>query len=260
MGQWSKSFPYPGSSRQSPSASNTWPLTPSPTGTEIESPVSVTSTPRTSPSVGSSEIVRTRLSPRCCATSSVSVFASASNVTSACSALNRSGTEPRGNSTSTTGPVIRTTRPLVSVPLAFFEFSVCLVVVAISSSLPNGAYLAASASAFAPPTISLISWVIWACRSRLASSVSALMRSSALSLADFIARWREASSDAADSSNAAYTRVAWYRGNSTTNSVVASGSNEYNVCGPLSSSTYSTTIGAIRCASADCDIIDLNSV
>ena len=52
----------------------------------------------------------------------------------------------------------------------------------------SGAYLAASASAFAPPTISLISWVIWACRSRLASSVRALMRSSALSVADFIAR------------------------------------------------------------------------
>src|SRR6201993_4732390 len=257
MGQWSKSFPYPGSSRQSPSASNTWPLTPSPTGTEIEAPVSITSTPRTSPSVGCIEMVRTRLSPRCCATSSVNVFASDANVTSACRALNSSGTEPRGNSTSTTGPVTRTTRPLVSVLLEFFDFS---VVAAISSSLPGGAYFAARASAFAPPTISLISWVIWACRSRLASSVSALMRSSALSLADFIARWRDASSDAADSSNAAYTRVVRYRGNSASNSVVASGSNEYNVCGSLSSSTYSTTIGAIRCASADCDIIDLNSV
>ena len=34
------------------------------------------------------------------------------------------------------------------------------------------------------------------------------------------------------------------------NSVVASGSNEYSVRGPVSSSTYSTTIGAIRCATA----------
>ena len=33
---------------------------------------------------------------------------------SACSALNNSGTAPRGNSTSTTGPVTRTTRPEVS--------------------------------------------------------------------------------------------------------------------------------------------------
>src|SRR5271156_2377942 len=244
---------------QRPSASNTWPLTPSPTGTEIESPVLNTSTPRTSPSVGCIEMVRTRLSPRCSATSSVNVFASALNVTSACRALNSPGTEPRGNSTSTTGPVIRTTRPLVSEPFEFVDFSVCLVA-AISSSLPGGAYLAASASAFAPPTISLISWVIWAWRSRLASSVRALMRSSALSLADFIARWRDASSDAADSSSAAYTRVVRYRGNSDSNSVVASGSNEYNVCGPRSSSTYSTTIGAMRCASADCDIIDLNSL
>src|SRR5271155_3399611 len=140
MGQWSKSFPYPSSSRQSPSASNTWPLTPSPTGTEIESPVSITSTPRTSPSVGCIEMVRTRLSPRCSATSSVNVFASDSNVTSACRALNSSGTEPRGNSTSTTGPVIRTTRPLVSVLLEFFDFSVCLVVAAISSSLLMGLF------------------------------------------------------------------------------------------------------------------------
>ncbi len=64
-----------------------------------------------------------------------------------------------------------------------------------------GAYLA-SARAFAPPTISLISWVIWAWRSRLASSVSALMRSSALSVADFMARRRDADSDAEASSNA----------------------------------------------------------
>ncbi|COX93964.1 Uncharacterised protein [Mycobacterium tuberculosis] len=49
--------------------------------------------------------------------------------------------------------------------------------------------------------------MIWACRSRFAISVRALMRSSALSVADFIARCREASSDAADSSSAAYTRV-----------------------------------------------------
>ena len=45
--------------------------------------MSVTSTPRTRPSVGCIEIVRTKLSPRCCATSSVRVFASSSNVTSA---------------------------------------------------------------------------------------------------------------------------------------------------------------------------------
>ncbi len=65
-----------GSSRHSPSALNTWPLTWSPTGTEIGRPRSVTSWPRTRPSVGCIEMVRTRLSPRCWATSRVSVFAS----------------------------------------------------------------------------------------------------------------------------------------------------------------------------------------
>ena len=58
-----------------PSALNTWPLTTSPTGTEIGLPVSVTGAPRTRPSVGCIETVRTRLSPRCCATSRVSVLA-----------------------------------------------------------------------------------------------------------------------------------------------------------------------------------------
>ena len=55
----------------------------------------------------------------------------------------------------------------------------------------------ASARALAPPTISLISWVISAWRAWLASRVYFLMSSSALSVADFIARWRAASSDAA---------------------------------------------------------------
>ncbi|SKT29418.1 Uncharacterised protein [Mycobacteroides abscessus subsp. abscessus] len=41
-------------------------------------PVLTTSTPRTRPSVGCIEMVRTRLSPRCCATSRVSVLAIAS--------------------------------------------------------------------------------------------------------------------------------------------------------------------------------------
>ncbi len=91
-----------------------------------------------------------------------------------------------------------------------------------SSSLPELLLVGyfASASAFAPPTISLISWVIWACRSRLAIRVRALMRSSALSVADFIARRRDADSDAAASSSAAKMRVATYRGSSDSNSVV----------------------------------------
>ena len=60
----------------------------------------------------------------------------------------------------------------------------------------------ASASAFAPPTISLISWVISAWRAWLACRVNVLMSSSALSVADFMARRRAACSDAADSSSA----------------------------------------------------------
>ena len=107
----SPSRPKPGSSMQSPSALNTWPFTTSPTGTEIGLPVSLTSAPRTRPSVGAMDTARTRLSPRCCATSSVMVLATASRVTSTCRALNRAGCSPRGNSTSTTGPITRTTRP-----------------------------------------------------------------------------------------------------------------------------------------------------
>ena len=53
----------------------------------------------------------------------------------------------------------------------------------LSHSLPA----VASASALAPPTISLISWVIPACRAWLAVRVYFSMRSSALSVADFIA-------------------------------------------------------------------------
>src|SRR6202048_3207517 len=132
MGQWSKSFPYDVSSRQSPSVLNTWPLTPSPTGTEIDAPVSTTSAPRTRPSVGCIEMQRTRLSPRCRATSRVNVLASSENVMSVWSALNNAGTAPRGNSTSTTGPVTRTTRPLVSLPALVVSRSAVAV---MSSSL-----------------------------------------------------------------------------------------------------------------------------
>ena len=56
----------------------------------------------------------------------------------------------------------------------------------------------ASARALAPPTISLISWVISAWRAALASRERLLMSSPALSVADFIARRRAACSEAAD--------------------------------------------------------------
>src|SRR6202042_524331 len=54
-----------------------------------------------------------------------------------------------------------------------------------------------SASALAPPTISLISWVISACRALFASRESRSMRSFAFSVAAFMARRRAASSEAA---------------------------------------------------------------
>ena len=56
-----------------PRVFHTWPLVTSPTGTEIASPVSRTSAPRTRPSVGCIEMARTMLSPMCWATSRVSV-------------------------------------------------------------------------------------------------------------------------------------------------------------------------------------------
>src|ERR671916_3112972 len=93
---------------------NTCPLTWSPTGTEIADPVSVTGAPRTRPSAGCMAIARTVLSPRCCAISSVIVLRSASKSTSTVSALKSCGTWPRGNSTSTTGPVTCTTRPMAA--------------------------------------------------------------------------------------------------------------------------------------------------
>src|SRR4029077_5062097 len=60
----------PASSTGSPTTLMMRPSVSSPTGTEMGSPVSVTSWPRTSPSVVSIETVRTVDSPRCCATSS----------------------------------------------------------------------------------------------------------------------------------------------------------------------------------------------
>ena len=76
-------------------------------------------------------------------------------------------------------------------------FSAVAVMVILTTSC------VAAASASAPPTISLISWVISAWRAWLASRVSVLISSSALSVADFIARRRDAISEAAESSSAA---------------------------------------------------------
>jgi hypothetical protein len=62
-------------------------------------------------------------------------------------------------------------------------------------------------SASAPPTISMISVVIESWRARFMVMLRFLISSSALSVADFIARWRKACSDAAALSSAAYSRA-----------------------------------------------------
>ena len=78
----------------------------SPTGTEMPSPVSRTSAPRTRPSVESMAIVRTVFSPRCCATSRTRFQGwSLMAVLVAVSALKMAGSLPSGNSTSTTAPM-----------------------------------------------------------------------------------------------------------------------------------------------------------
>src|ERR1700689_339867 len=99
-------------SSDSPSTLNTWPSTASPTGTEMPRPVWRTTAPRTSPSVGFMQTQRTRPSPICWATSPVTVMVAPSITMSTSTAWLISGNECGGNSTSTTGPAIATTRPV----------------------------------------------------------------------------------------------------------------------------------------------------
>src|SRR5262249_9293286 len=97
----------PASSTGSPITFMMRPSVPSPTGTSIGSPVSVTSWPRTRPSVASIAIVRTVDSPRCCATSSTRrllPFLVSSE-------LRMAGRWP-SNCTSTTAPMTWVTRPI----------------------------------------------------------------------------------------------------------------------------------------------------
>src|SRR4026209_1975362 len=77
----------------------------------IGAPVLRTCEPRTRPSVGLSAIARIDESPMCWATSQVMVVVSPPIVMSIFSALLISGSWFGGNSTSTTGPITRSTRP-----------------------------------------------------------------------------------------------------------------------------------------------------
>jgi hypothetical protein len=81
-----------------------------PTGTRICEPVSVTSWPRVRPSVASIAIVRTVLSPRCCATSRtrrLSPFI--------VSSADRIGGRSPSKVTSTTAPITWLMRPVFAV-------------------------------------------------------------------------------------------------------------------------------------------------
>ncbi len=70
----------------------------------------------------------------------------------------------------------------------------------------------------------MISWVISAWRAWFSWRVSCSIRVWALSVADFIARWRLASSEAADIWSAKKTRFATNIGNSASSTVLGSGS------------------------------------
>ena len=95
----------------SPITLNTWPRTPLPTGIVMPWPRLRTTAPRRSPSVGFRQMARTRLSPICCATSAVITIFSPSSSATISTAMSISGRPSGGNSTSTTGPAIATTRP-----------------------------------------------------------------------------------------------------------------------------------------------------
>ena len=90
----------PASSIGLPSTSMIRPRVPAPTGTAMPRPVFLASRLRLRPSVEPSAMVRTTPSPSCCCTSSVMA------VPSTFSASYTFGTSARGNSTSTTAPMI----------------------------------------------------------------------------------------------------------------------------------------------------------
>src|SRR3954449_383426 len=125
--------------RTSPVALKTCPLVASPTGTLIGPPVSVTSAPRTRPSVGRMEMARTMPSPMCSETSSVMVVVTSPRVRSTFSALYISGIESSGNSTSTTGPITRATRPTAP-PLCSDRVSLIVAVISLTHSLVGGSF------------------------------------------------------------------------------------------------------------------------
>ena len=131
-----------------------------------------------------------------------------STVISKDSAVLISGTASGGNSTSITGPAMATTRPSFSV--GWFSVTV-MCGISGSGGSGDGAWACCGAStvsttsralsarrsappvwpwrrASAPPTISMISVVMASWRARFITRLSLVMSSSALSVADFMAR------------------------------------------------------------------------
>src|SRR5689334_3981403 len=104
-----------------------------PTGTLMPAPVFVAIRLRLRPSVEPSAIVRTMPSPSCCCTSSVIGEA----VPSTLSASYTFGTDSRGNSTSTTAPMIWTTLPWLI--FVFLELNSCVVQLGEAELLANQA-------------------------------------------------------------------------------------------------------------------------
>ena len=109
----------PFSSTGSPITLRMRPSTSLPTGTEIGPPVFFTCWPRTRPSVESMAMQRAVFSPRCCATSMVRL-SDLSEIPGfeTVRAVKISGSDPAGNSTSTTGPITCVTLPNFAVSLS----------------------------------------------------------------------------------------------------------------------------------------------
>src|SRR5919202_3802805 len=101
----------PASSTGSPMTFMMRPSVPSPTGTAMGWPVSLTAWPRVRPSVESMAMARTVFSPRCCATSSTRRLPRLS----VASAFRMAGRWP-SNWTSTTGPRTCVMRPVAVLP------------------------------------------------------------------------------------------------------------------------------------------------
>src|SRR4051794_30753445 len=129
---------WPPVSRGSPITLNTWPRVTSPTGTLMPAPVFTTMAPRLRPSVGFRATTRTRLSPICWATSPVMTTAWPSTSEVIWTAWLISGSAPRGNSTSTTGPAMATTWPSLRWPVCVLAVSVTVIGV-YSGGRANGA-------------------------------------------------------------------------------------------------------------------------